>query len=73
MHDWVIAIVASLFDKIDYIEDQTILYRQHENNNIGAKKWGMKYAFNKFKGRSLKTLIKYIRVYYRHNYLNMLK
>lgn len=57
MHDWVIAIVASLFGKIEYIEDQTILYRQHGSNKIGAKKWGMKYAFNKLKGRSLKSLI----------------
>lgn len=58
MHDWVIAIVVSLFGRIEYIEDQTILYRQHGSNDTGAKRWGIGYVFNKLKGKSLKVIIK---------------
>ena len=37
MHDWWLMLVAAAFGHIDHIEDQTILYRQHGNNEIGAK------------------------------------
>lgn len=36
MHDWWLGLVASLFGKIEYINDATILYRQHNSNSIGA-------------------------------------
>lgn len=36
MHDWWSALVAAYFGEIIYIEETTILYRQHENNVIGA-------------------------------------
>jgi len=36
MHDWWIAIVAARFGKIAYLPEQTILYRQHKGNNVGA-------------------------------------
>lgn len=41
MHDWWIALVAAAFGKIDYLNDQTILYRQHGGNDTGAKKHGL--------------------------------
>jgi glycosyltransferase involved in cell wall biosynthesis len=44
MHDWWIALVAAAFGKIGHIKEQTILYRQHEQNDIGAKKWSLKYV-----------------------------
>lgn len=37
MHDWIIGIIASLIGKIEYITEPTILYRQHGNNDVGAK------------------------------------
>lgn len=37
MHDWWIALVASSIGVIYTIEKPTILYRQHENNQIGAR------------------------------------
>lgn len=37
MHDWWLVLVASAFGMIDHIDEQTILYRQHGNNVIGAK------------------------------------
>lgn len=46
MHDWIIGIIASLEGKIEYIKKQTILYRQHGKNNIGAQKY-FKLMINK--------------------------
>ncbi|MBJ6879714.1 glycosyltransferase family 2 protein [Vibrio cholerae] len=37
MHDWWLMIVASAFGKIAYLDEPTIMYRQHENNQVGAK------------------------------------
>lgn len=37
MHDWWIALVAACFGKIGSIAHPTILYRQHTNNDTGAK------------------------------------
>lgn len=36
VHDWYIAVVASIFGKVKYIDTPTILYRQHGNNYCGA-------------------------------------
>lgn len=40
VHDWWIALVAAAFGKIGYLEDATILYRQHEENVIGHQEYG---------------------------------
>lgn len=37
MHDWWLVLVASAFGVVGHIDEQTILYRQHGNNVIGAK------------------------------------
>lgn len=49
MHDWWLGLVASKFGKIGYLEEATILYRQHGNNDTGAKKYNLSYTVNKFK------------------------
>jgi len=41
MHDWWIALVASAFGKISYIDKKTIKYRQHMQNSIGARRPGL--------------------------------
>lgn len=42
MHDWWLALVAALLGHVVYINEPTLLYRQHKNNAIGAKPWGIK-------------------------------
>lgn len=37
MHDWWLMLVAAAFGKIDHLDTATILYRQHGENEIGAK------------------------------------
>lgn len=37
MHDWWLALIASSFGKISFIDKPTIKYRQHGGNEVGAK------------------------------------
>ncbi|MFI3730995.1 glycosyltransferase family 2 protein [Vagococcus fluvialis] len=37
MHDWWIALIAQTRGKIIFLDEPTILYRQHENNVVGSK------------------------------------
>lgn len=39
MHDWWIGLVASAFGAIYTVDNQTMLYRQHGNNEVGAHKY----------------------------------
>jgi len=38
MHDWWAALIAATFGEIGSVNAQTVLYRQHESNSVGAKK-----------------------------------
>jgi len=38
MHDWWIFLVASIFGEIKFLDEALLLYRQHDNNTIGASK-----------------------------------
>jgi len=39
MHDWWLALVATVFGKTLPIRRATVLYRQHQRNDIGATRW----------------------------------
>lgn len=51
MHDWWMAMVASVFGKIGYIDEPLMLYRQHGANDTGAKNYGWGYFIKKFRER----------------------
>lgn len=40
MHDWFLAILASAMGVIGFVDRPLMLYRQHENNQVGAKDAG---------------------------------
>lgn len=41
MHDWWFALCAAAYGQIGFVNQPTILYRQHEENSVGAKGfWG---------------------------------
>lgn len=40
MHDWWLALLASAFGQIGYLKTPTLLYRQHGENQVGAKRVG---------------------------------
>jgi glycosyltransferase involved in cell wall biosynthesis len=58
MHDWWMAMVASAFGRIGYIDEPLMLYRQHGGNDTGAKQYGLSYWFNRFMQKP--TFDKYI-------------
>lgn len=39
MHDWYLALLAAAYGKIHFINQPTVLYRQHDNNVLGARTW----------------------------------
>ncbi|MFS0836694.1 glycosyltransferase family 2 protein [Paenibacillus sp. 1P03SA] len=47
MHDWWIGLAASAFGRIGYVTEPTILYRQHGENSVGAKRFGIAYIKKK--------------------------
>ncbi|WP_407216510.1 glycosyltransferase family 2 protein [Escherichia coli] len=49
MHDWYIALYASSFGVISFVDKALILYRQHGGNQVGAKSFSLKDVI-KFSG-----------------------
>lgn len=47
MHDWWLALVASLLGRVEFIGQPTVLYRQHGRNDTGAKKWGPRFVLSR--------------------------
>lgn len=40
MHDWWLGVVAARFGRVIYLDESTMLYRQHGGNSVGAKNAG---------------------------------
>jgi len=52
MHDWWLALIAAAFGHIGFLDEPTVLYRQHGRNEIGAKDAGsLVYIFKQVKER----------------------
>ncbi|MDO4607823.1 MAG: glycosyltransferase family 2 protein [Clostridia bacterium] len=48
MHDWWLALVAVIFGELVCLNEPTMLYRQHDNNQVGAKaSYGIGYIKRK--------------------------
>ena len=48
MHDWYFALIAAAMGQIVYVDTPTIMYRQHNENTLGAKKnRGAGYVYRK--------------------------
>lgn len=47
MHDYWLALTASGFGHIKYLDETLVKYRQHENNLVGAKSFNLKYVLYK--------------------------
>lgn len=65
MHDWWMAMVASSFGQITYLDEPLILYRQHDKNDTGAKKYNLYnimriFLAKIFSGKYKSQLDKYI-------------
>lgn len=71
MHDWWFMIVAQIAGKILYVPDRLVLYRQHQNNTIGATASTTFSVKNKIKLLYIPLLKKRITFYqdYRKNIL----
>jgi len=67
MHDWWIAMVASEFGQIGYVDEPIMLYRQHSTNDTGAKQYGWRYWLDHFiKKPSLDKYIAQSRAFLEH-------
>ena len=54
MHDWWLGLAAAAFGYISFINDQTIFYRQHPKNQIGAKSFlDIKYIIKQVKQKMI--------------------
>lgn len=48
LHDQWIGVNVAKYGKVGFLPEQTILYRQHENNVAGAYRFGFQYILTKF-------------------------
>jgi len=51
MHDWWIALIAAGLGKVSIIKEPTLLYRQHDNNQVGSQNQGAKRKKPSFQKR----------------------
>lgn len=55
LHDWWIALVASAFGKIGYLDRPTLLYRQHGKNEAGAVSYSLSYFSSRVRNLGAST------------------
>lgn len=69
MHDWGIMLIGSVEGIVDYVNQSTIKYRQHETNEVGASKTNIfERIFKVFSGTKIKSIQTSIRLERRFAY-----
>lgn len=66
MHDSWLALVASIHGEINYIDEPMILYRQHQNNYVGASSSNEMYdaiSYKEFYEKRIKYLVNKEKIY----------
>ena len=59
MHDWWIALAASAFGKVAFLDEATIDYRQHGKNSVGAKNvHSASYLLGRLGSKSMRQALK---------------
>ncbi len=59
MHDWWIAMICSVFGESTFLDYQTIDYRQHGNNSVGAKNvTSPSYLLERLKSKAMKKSLR---------------
>ena len=48
-HDWWLALIAAAFGKVVFLDEMTLLYRQHEDNQVGGKSF-LSYVTDRLSG-----------------------
>ena len=63
MHDWWAALIAAQFGVLRYLDEPTILYRQHGENDTGAKKISLLWYLREvlFQGKDKKDSLEMMR------------
>lgn len=49
MHDWLASVLATSVGRVAFVDQPTMLYRQHAINSVGAKKYGFALFLSKLK------------------------
>lgn len=63
MHDYWIALIAASMGRIGFIKHAQVLYRQHENNSVGASRWSPLNFLNSIKKENIQKLQKEKQMY----------
>jgi glycosyltransferase involved in cell wall biosynthesis len=69
MHDWWIALISSCFGHIHFVNQPTILYRQHESNDVGAKRYSLRSFLYQSSKEACKKSNTLKQTYHQANYL----
>lgn len=54
MHDWVASVLATSIGKVAFVDEPTMLYRQHAINSVGAKKYGFALFLSKLRDAQMR-------------------
>jgi len=75
MHDYFLALKVAKFGKIVYLDTSTILYRQHDKNELGAKDTNFVYFLTRLKKlrETINNQLKVYRFLHELNYGSLLK